>query len=395
MLIPLIEMKSANISIKEYSNFELPVEAFYVANSRDTTVQMGNDHKFDKVFINKGFYFDPATSTAKLGKHFYWIALTVTSKSYLGELNSSRTEFRQDPRPEKLITSQYQLKLHRPQSVIAQKVLHTTVVNGDINGTETSWLGFLIKNGCTFAGFSNSIHAVGLVNFQWTDLFEFRYENGKMIPEQAGYFYMSYTFPTRRSVSVILKIGGSILPQSEINVRSLSYLSTGSASKSLILKLERNDELSFEVTEGMIFASEKSETMLNTMILSFSSHFASVERRNDFIALEMTKFYFQVIQVNEGDSWDEENDYFKCKSEGIYKISMSLGARYNFQLEIEILKNDDVIGRIKNIGNEDRETRVISRSLLVDLQVSDTVSVRGIGMTDVSVTSTVFNIFKL
>lgn len=374
--------------------------SFYVANGRNTLLQMGQNHPYDLVFINKGDMFQPSTNTVKIKPGHYWFSFTVVSKSYLGSFSDKidTVEFRQDPRPQKLLTTQFELYQPGSNIEMAQETLHSTQVEGDVNGTETSWLGFRIRNDDVFRGLSKRLLNSGAVTFDKTHFDGQSFsviEGSKILFRKPGYFYVSFTYPTRRDVSTILKKNTTPLTESQVEINSLNYLSTITASKGIIVEMQLGDFLEMEILKGQIFSAEMFSTSLSIMSLATSSHFASVMNQRDFISLDMMKVEFEVVKANNGDSWDTNNDQFVCKSSGIYKVSMTLGARYNYEILMEIMKNNRIIGRLQSTGNQDQERRALSKSLLVELELNDVIYVRGSGVTDVGVTSTNLNIFKI
>lgn len=382
------------ININENKNER---DVFYVSNTKNTKVKLGKPHQFDKVIINRGDIFKPSTNTVNLGSKGYWFAFSVTSNNYLGSLNNSDTEFRQDPRPEKSTTSQFELFLNKTNTIAAQQVYYNTTVIGSGKGSETSWLGFQVNTLAVFTGLNNLNTGVGPITFDNTTYNSgyFAVDDSKIKVLFPSYYYLSFAYPTRRDVSTILKVNSGLIPGSEVNLQTLNYLSTSTACKSLIVELKKDDVIELEILDGSIFSAEASSTMLSLISIGDSSHFASVFRTNDFIASDITELRFQIVQYNRGNSWDLEENHFKCKSSGIYKVSISLGARYNAIIIVEIMKNKEVVGRLQSIGGDDVERRIISRSLLVELRVDDTLSVQGMGITDVGVTSTTLNIFKI
>lgn len=374
--------------------------AFYAANGDHIQIQMGQNHPYDLVFINKGDMFQPSTNTVKMKPGHYWFSITVVSDSYLGSLGieNEKIEFRQDPRPQKLLTTQFEFYQPGSNMEMAQETLHSTEVEGDVNGTETSWLGFRIRNGDVFRGLSRKLMNKGPVEFDITHFDGQSFsiiDKKKILFRKAGFYYVSFTYPTRRDVSTILKQNTTPLTESQVEINSLNYLSTITASKGVIVDMRLGDFLEMEILKGQIFSSEMFSTSISIMSLATSSHFASVMNQRDFISSDMMKVEFEVVKANFGNSWNVDNDEFVCKSSGIYKISMTLGARYNFQVLMEIMKNDRVIGRLQSTGNQDQERRALSKSLLVELELNDAISVRGSGVTDVGVTSTNLNIFKI
>lgn len=94
---------------------------------------------------------------------------------------------------------------------------------------------------------------------------------------------------------------------------------------------------------------------------------------------------------------DSNRNEFKCKNGGLYKVSISLGVQFLQQLFGEILVNNEVEGRLLCTPQPTTVTRdrFISRTILLNLQPDDIISLRVRGSLHGTVTNSILNIIHI
>lgn len=178
------------------------------------------------------------------------------------------------------------------------------------------------------------------------------------------------------------------LPTSE--TRSLDM-----KSKSILLKLNRDDTFDIFVKSGQLNSDRDKQIGIAAYRLNDASQVVSVIRENDFNASIETHLPFDKVLYIVGGAWNSTNNHFKCKSSGIYKIFIALGVKRNEQVIGKIMLNNIVASRLYSLRTKEQRSTFISRSSLLKLVENDEVHIQVKGSLDESITKTVLHIFKV
>lgn len=389
-----------NVDIVECSsnNCTLNYTAFYVSNRRSFPLLVSR-HMFNKVYLNDENLFNLGSSSVRVQNlGYYWFTLVVTSVDYRGRENdrSISSEFWRDLAGSGAVTDEINsIMLRTPADVLNRYSYYRGPIFGSEDGAETSWLGYKIDSTDLYFAQRTSNAVRGIVSYSTIKISSGIIGSSTLTVAKEGYYYIAFSFRQDISCSLTLRINQQPIDEMLMNFPNSTVGKEDMNSKSLIVKMNSGDRFDMYVLEGTIKSDSDRQLSMSAYRLNKITELVTVIRNSDFSSNLFEKLSFDYELHNIRNSWDSINNQFKCKSNGLYKVSLSLGIKVFVQTFAEILVNGKVEARLFMARVLENRYHMISRTSLFKLRKDDTIHVQVRGSLDNLVTKSVLNIVEI
>ena len=150
-------------------------------------------------------------------------------------------------------------------------------------------------------------------------------------------------------------------------------------SRSVLLELSENDEVTLSLEDGELYGSKKGEETTFTGFLYSPSrdpqHCWSVYLDHNWISADngtLDPIPLKNIAINRGGLFTADNSSVKVKVAGLYYVYASVGLQPGHKVYIHIMHNEDVLASVARFEGYQNGEDEMGRGILVEAEEGDT-----------------------
>ena len=201
-----------------------------------------------------------------------------------------------------------------------------------------------------------------------TDAHKFTMEKGK------GIFYVALVSAANPSSAVDFVLQKSNMPFASCNQLDSSLMKLDPVGRDVILNVKSSETLHFSSNTGFSSNPIGYTNIAIFNIASLSTVFFSVAR-NSILSAFANPVTFNKILVNDNFHFNVSTNKFTAPSSGVYYFTFTVGVEAHQPAEFLLYVNDEPFTSITRQYTDHAGTDVIGRSIMMNLNASDTVHV--------------------
>ncbi|CAD5122238.1 DgyrCDS10687 [Dimorphilus gyrociliatus] len=355
--------------------------AFYVYNETTGTHHAEEKLNWEKVGINNGNLFNSSLNEAIVDKNGYYIssvciATVAQSIGYVahdGSFGGDRIAV--DGR---LITGTATAsrvsvaRISSSQKVHIKAFQNTSITFADSSSKATSWLMFYYKTENVFYG-----------RYTGMDRNSYLLFHDIVANQNIGYFGKTIRITEKGLYFISISIDIEKGPSSKVNLfRNRNEYSNGQVgfgsasgsvytkilSKSWIIYLDKNDEISFKGNGNRPILKEHSSLAL--FQIEKDSALPAMNRFSNEVT--DTKFLdFPVRDAEIGNHWNSRDHAYEVWTEGVYFLTLTVDAQPSSRLSIDIMINETIAGKLFHGSRSFSGTHAVTKTMLLRLEKGD------------------------